>query len=998
MAAAGVRRVLGLRPGEERSVAFIVATSFMVSAGLMIGQSAIEALFFARFGVEKLPAMYLILGGTMFLLTLGFGALLVRTGPGLACIAIPFAVAALAIAGRAGLAADITWVPQALWLLQGASYFVLGLAVWGLAGIITDTRQAKRIFPLIGAGGVLGYVVGGIITKPLASWMGTPNLLFVWVATLIGSAVLGMALLAVVGAGGSDRGDRGDRGPGPLAQLTVGMRYVAASSLMRWLALAAVLFSLLFFSLYLPFSRAATLRYPDPDDLAGFFGLFFGISTGLALLVSLLLTNRLLARFGVPAVMLVLPAIYVVAFGVLTIAASFAALAVFRFVQVAWMQGGASSSWEAVINTVPPDRRNQTRAFLYGGPTQIGTILAGVVALVGERAFSPSVLYGVGLACAVLATIAMIGVRRGYPHELVRALREGRPNVFGDSPDGLPTEPFALARDDATALGVVVSGIADPDPRVRQVAATILADFDPPTAARPLRDASNDPDAGVRAAAIGSLAESRDGSSLAIVLERARDPDRDVRRAVVAAIGRLDVGAEMARQALGSLTRDEDPAVRASAAARLAEVGNDPSAIATLVELAASEDDDVRAAAFDAMAGLEDPRLADVALAGLRDPAPMVRVGAARAIPTLDPPRGLDALVIATADPSLVVRRAVARGLGELGQAAVDPVVHSLEDPARRDAALAALERLPLDGRRDEVRRFAERTVSDAVERHEMAVSIDARGEPRLELLRDSLHHRSELDGEDALRAISLADGNTQLPVALDNLSVSDAAQRANALEVIESVTERELVRPLLKIWDGAIRPGVHDDALERSRRDPDDWIRACAELAARRGGPMETLTTLATMERVLFLRKVSLFAELPPPDLAPIAAIASERIYADGEIIAEQGDAGAEMYIIVSGEVAVVTRSDDGDRVIATRTPGDVVGEMSLISSEPRIADLVARGAVRVLSIDRRRFGSILRERPDTSIAVIQVLCRRLAEAGSRSSGGQAGIASEER
>ena len=130
-----------------------------------------------------------------------------------------------------------------------------------------------------------------------------------------------------------------------------------------------------------------------------------------------------------------------------------------------------------------------------------------MVALVGERAFSPGVLYGVGLACAVLATIAMIGVRRGYPQELVRALREGRPDVFGDSPAGVPTEPFALARDDATALGVVLAGIADSDPRVRQVAATILGDFDAAAVEETLRDASNDPDAGVRAAAIGSLAK-----------------------------------------------------------------------------------------------------------------------------------------------------------------------------------------------------------------------------------------------------------------------------------------------------------------------------------------------------------------------------------------------------------------------------------------------------------------------------------------------------------
>ena len=59
--------------------------------------------------------------------------------------------------------------------------------------------------------------------------------------------------------------------------------------------------------------------------------------------------------------MLVLPVVYAVAFGVLAIDASFAALAVFRFVQVAWLQGGASSSWEAVINTVPPDGATPTR-------------------------------------------------------------------------------------------------------------------------------------------------------------------------------------------------------------------------------------------------------------------------------------------------------------------------------------------------------------------------------------------------------------------------------------------------------------------------------------------------------------------------------------------------------------------------------------------------------------------------------------------------------------
>jgi len=974
-----VRRLLKLKPGEARSVSLIVAVSFFVSSGLMIGQSGIEAMFFARYGVQKLPIMYLILGGTMFLTTLGFGALLARMGRGRACIVIPVSIAVLAAAGRAGLAADLSWITQALWLLQGVGYFVLGLAVWGLAGIVTDTRQAKRFFPLIGAGGVLGYVVGGLVTKPLASWLGTPNLLLVWIATLVAAVVLGIALLA-----GADRADatrRRERAD-PIEQLRLGLRYVSRSPLMRWLALASILFSLLFFSLYLPFSRAATIRYPEPDDLAGFFGLFFGLSTGVAFLMSLFLMNRLLSRFGVPTVMLVLPLLYVVAFGVLAIDASFAALMVFRFAQVAWLQGGATSSWEAVINTVPPDRRDQTRAFLYGGPTQVGTVLAGVIALIGERALSPSVLYLVGLACAVLATVAMVGVRRAYPRELVQALHEGRPSVFGSTAAG--TEPFGLTRADASALGVAVAALSDPDVRMRRVAARVLGDLDPSGTQEALQAALHDADPEVRAAAVRSLATAGAASALPEILERSVDPDAVVRLAAVDAIGTLRVQAEAASHAVGPLMHDRDPSVCAAAAAMLVRMRADPGAVTMLRELAASEGGGVRASTFRAMRGLEDGRLADVAIAGMQDPVPAVRAEAARAAWTIDPTRALDSLVAATGDDQRAVRDAAADGLGDIGAPAVDPVIGSLASPAQRDGALTALARLPLDGRSDDIRGFAVAIVAEAVDRHRLGVAIDGDADDRLRLLKDSVLSRADHDASFGLRAAALLGDGSRMSVALDNLSVSDPAQRANALEVIESVGERRIVRPLVSMWDGALPPADRHDALDRLRHDRDDWIRACAELsAAPEGGTMtQSLTTLSLMERVLFLRKVPLFAELPPPDLQPIASIAQERTYAEGDAIAEQGDEGDEMHIIVSGDVAVVTGERERQRVVATRSSGEVVGEMAVITSEPRMAGLVARGQVRVLSIDRRRFEAILRERPETSLAVIRVLCQRLAEA----------------
>jgi HEAT repeat protein len=955
MTGSRLTRLLGLRPGEVGPVGLAVAMSFVVSAGLMIGQSGIEALFFARYGVEKLPVMYLVLGGTMFLTTIGFGVLLSSLGRGRACLMVPVAIAVLAAAGRVGLALDLAWITQALWLLQGAGYFLLGLSLWGLAGIVTDTRQAKRFFPLIGAGGVLGYVIGGLVTKPLASWIGTPNLLLVWIATLIATSALGAMLLSGHDGPRRERSGR-DRGAHPIEELRLGLRYVRRSALLRWLALASVLFSLLFFSLYLPFSRAATLRYPQPDELAGFFGLFFGLSTGAAFLISIFLTNRLLSRFGVPTVMLVLPVLYAVAFGTLAIDASFAALAVFRFAQVAWLQGGASSSWEAVINTVPPERRDRTRAFLYGGPTQVGTVLAGVVALVGERALSPAALYGIGLVAAILAVVAMLGVRRAYPRELVRALREGRPSVFGADPE-TPTEPFGLIRSDASAVGIAIEALDDADPRTRRIAAVVLGDLDPSATRDPLVAALSDPDPDVRAATIGSLAAGGHVSALAEILTLSVDPDAVVRLATVAAVGELSVEAEIASHALGPLSHDRDPSVRAAAAAELVGLTGDAVAVTTLVELATDDDAEIRAVALRAMHGARDAHLAEAARTGLLDADPKVRAEATGAFASVASDEAIEILLPMLADT----------------------------EPAVRAAAAVALEGVPSSGGSNDVERFAAARVAEAVDRHRLGIGIEVDDDERLGLLKDSLLDRSERDALAGLRAASLLGGGGAMTVALENLSAADPAQRANALEVIESVARRDLVRPLLSMWeDDPVHADRERTGLDSLRNDPDDWIRDCAEFAsARTGGTMtETLATLSIMERVLFLRKVPLFTALPPPDLRPIASIAEEHVYVDGDTIARQGDVGEEMHIIVSGAVSVAVRDgSDAQRVVAVRSEGDVVGEMAIVTNEPRMADLVARGSVRLLSIDRRRFESIIRERPETALGVIRVLSRRLAE-----------------
>lgn len=148
----------------------------------------------------------------------------------------------------------------------------------------------------------------------------------------------------------------------------------------------------------------------------------------------------------------------------------------------------------------------------------------------------------------------------------------------------------------------------------------------------------------------------------------------------------------------------------------------------------------------------------------------------------------------------------------------------------------------------------------------------------------------------------------------------------------------------------------------------------------------MENIATLSWMERILFLKRVPLFENLSPGDIKQVAALAQEESFSDGASLVREGDIGDVMFIIVSGEVRVWISQGQKEIELARRKAGEYVGEMALISKEPRSATVSAVGDVRTLSIDQRSFESLLRDRPDASLAVIQVLCERLKEADAKS------------
>lgn len=96
---------------------------------------------------------------------------------------------------------------------------------------------------------------------------------------------------------------------------------------------------------------------------------------------------------------------------------------------------------------------------------------------------------------------------------------------------------------------------------------------------------------------------------------------------------------------------------------------------------------------------------------------------------------------------------------------------------------------------------------------------------------------------------------------------------------------------------------------------------------------------------------------------------------FAAGEQVFAQGSPRDRMYVVISGEVAIVV---DGVTV-EVAGPGGLVGEMALIDDGARSSTVVARADSELVPVDRDRFLFLVQQTPFFALTVMRVLTERL-------------------
>jgi AAA family ATP:ADP antiporter len=873
-----VRRFFDIRPGEGLPTLLTFLYIAVVVAAFLLAKPIRNGLFLQEYDAYALVYIYAAVPIVLTVFVRGYMHVAARFGSRTVTVGtlVFFSLNVLLFwylftFHRFGLLTGIFYV----WV--NCFGVIAPVQAWSFTNSLFDTRQAKRLFGLIGSGASLGAITGGVLARFLVAPVGgSINLLLVLAALIFfGAIVVAVAHTRI------RRNVRLGRLVNPPLRQT--LTEIAAN---RYLALMAVLVLVSAIAtqwLGMQLNIVADARFGgNADKLTEFFGTFNFVLGSCSFVVQLFATSRALRRFGLAVTILTLPVTLGLGSVLIMLAPAFWPVLITNAVDQALRFSVDRPTYELLYLPLPPAQRIHIKNAIDIVVNRIADAIGAV--LFGLATIGFLVLPGLGLGLRGTAAINLLfmGVWAvaawRLRSEYVRTIQE---SIHRHRLDTERTTRTMVERSAAEALRTKL-GASDPG-EVRY--------------------------------ALGLLEMQQSRSWHPTLRTLLHHPEPDIRRRSLALLSAAGVR-EIADDAV-HLLRDPDLSVRTEALLYLTrEMGIDP--LTRIQELGEFDDFSIRAgmAAFlaspgssqnlDAARALLEAMVRSPGAAGARD-----RTEAARLIP-LVPDEFLELLVPLIGDEDEDVARQAVRSARVIARESLTaPLIAVLDRPELADDAADALARLgnavvPEIARRLrdesqslEVRRelpsvlvrigttAAEHVLvdsllhADTTLRHRVVTSLnklrtvhpDVRIDPNtIELLLaaeiaghyrsyqvlgpllsqlkeddpvlQAMRHAMEQELERIFRLMNLLYTEEGLHDAYVGLRASNPAIRANAIEFLDNVLKPEL-RPVLvplldaqvpideriQIADRLVGAPVEttEQAIETLLASEDSWLRSCA-------------------------------------------------------------------------------------------------------------------------------------------------------------------------
>lgn len=866
--------LLLIREDERPTVLYFLALIGVIGAGLAFGRGSADALFFKRYGVEHLPAMYALLGLVLAVTSVSYAAYADRLASERLAIVVLTVLAALI---------GLSW-----WLIAftalAAAYPVYFLVYQVASDLLVvhvslymaqnfDTLQGKRLFPLLFAALEAGRIAGGVLLAAATPLLGTSHLLLPWLALTAVAIVLIRRHHQRTGASPFYRPPPRRRAPLARAveQIVQGVRFTHASALAR--AQSAALFFLVvsYYILSYAINRIYTDHFASEASLAAFLGLLSAATAAAALLMQLLLAGRLLQRFGLKTVNLIFPITHLLSFGALLVQFALPAALLASFSRDSVMPALRGPTRNLFFNVLPDYMQGRVRALSLGLVLPAGLVLSGA-GLVYLQQTDPRIYLAVGVAAAALLLWYSLLSNRAYLSAILDTLKE---RLF------LPGRQLDSVLDGAgnELRAELIRGVQSDDEDVCIACARLLAERFPAHAPRAIAERLPHASLATRDRLL-ALLDARGTVQAADALWRTLDgADQHYRAHVLDKL--MAAHDPRARAAVPQLLTADNPRLVACGIHGLLRFGSaeeQATALAHWRQLLASSDtrallaglavlreapraevaepllallrhDDARVqrAALEVLPAWQTrpwPAAAPAVDRALASPDGSVRAAAVRATCVLDEDSRARRLWTALGDAHAAVQRA-AIAQWRAAPTAAATVTRFLAQPDGAPRARAAALHILIDcgAPAATFESLARESLAQAQVLRRFHGALEdptALGDAALKVLAIALRERHEAALDLALLALEGVEDRATVALIRAALHCGERRQRAGAIEALRELRSRALVEALGEL----LQPGAPagrampraglEEALQWCIERGDVWLRTCAEQVRR--------------------------------------------------------------------------------------------------------------------------------------------------------------------
>jgi len=876
-----IERALNIHPGDLGRGTLLCACLFLIISSYVTGKVARDALFLARFKAVQLP--YVDIASAVLVGFVVAGYIYVSRRVSLRTVLVGsqlFFAANCALFWSLAHYYHLTWLFPIFYVWVGIFGVLAPTQVWTLANYALTTREAKRVFGMVGGGGIAGAIFAGFFSKTVAKAFGTESLLLGMALLLLTCSLLMLVMWQTrqVQAGDPDEGGARTTESG-LGDLRHSMGLIASSPYL--LAIAAVICISSFVTTLTGWQFKAIAKdfLVNKDALAIFFGDFYFYVAVLSLVLQLLLTTRCLRKFGIGALLFVLPLVVFAGSANLLLMGTLGAVVFLKGSDQVLRYSIDKSTVELLYLPLPGSVKLRTKWFIDTVIWRMGDGLAGITVLIFATFLHLPARQISWLALVLVGAwlVAVSVARRQYVVTLEDSISRHRIDV---------EQASTLALDRSTS-DLLTAKISASDPSEILYALRLL-EVERKRAEHPaVRGLLSHPDKDVRQKALVILDTSGDKSALSEVQQLLMDPDLNVRtEAMLYLAHHAHVDPLTVIEELGDFA---DFSVRSAMVAYLARVGEAQNLetshqiLEGMVREPGLEGQRTRVEAAKLLGELPD-RFDPLLSVLVRDSALPVAREAIRSVGELRKRRMVPDLLDLLANHELAAD--AAKALGQFGDTIVGSLQDHLADPsvpivARREipailvsvgTALAArvLQENLLE--RDTTLRF--RVISALNKLHRLHPEV----EPDTQMLETALaaeiigHYRSYQilaklspvpDSQDPMtraldesmhqelerifRLLGLLYPRLDVHSAYLGLQAKKVTVYDNALEFLDNVLKPQLRAMLVPLLDGRIsvaqRSAIADrfvrakvenqeQAVEALVASDDPWLRSCGAYA----------------------------------------------------------------------------------------------------------------------------------------------------------------------